>query len=150
VKDALLAGGIVALIIGCVLYFVPRFLAGSEEQGGRVLRIEPVAIQTVSSSAMGKETTRYSIRIVIADLKKSDQVCRYAPHVVERVQQGVRRSNGRNMTDFEAEAEEAALNELNRLLGHGLVRSVRLVRGVRTSGGYRFPKAPSNTMACIF
>jgi len=149
VKDALLAGGIVALVIGCVLYFVPRFLAGSEEQGGRMLRIEPVAIQTVSSSSMGKETIRYSIRIVIADFKKSDEVCRYAPHVVERVQELMRGASRGGVEKAEARAEQAALEELRRFVRNSFVRSVHLVRGERTRDGYRFPKVPPNTMACI-
>jgi len=144
----MIAGGICLVVIGSVLYFVPRFLSGNKESGGSLLRIAPVAVQAYSAKRQTMETKRYSIRIGIANALKSEHVCRYAPRVVETVQQMMRQES-RNKSVSLASVETAALEELKKAAGSSLIVSLKLVLGKKTSEGIKFPKPPPKTKTCI-
>ena len=148
-KDALIAGGICLVVIGGVLYFVPRFLSGNKESGGSLLRIEPVAIQVYDAERRTTEIKRYSIRIGISNSNKSEHVCRFAPRVIETVQQIMRSESRATGSVSLDEVEHAALQALQNAAGRQVVRSVRILLGKQTSDGTRFPKPPPDTKTCL-
>ena len=150
-KDAMIAGTVCLVAIGSILYFVPRFLSGDKEAGGRVVRIEPVNIQIGSSGSGLRETLRLSVRIGISGVRDTEAVCRFAPHVVERIQGYIRQETGKGAVSLDAvvkNTEQVAQDELAGHIGASRVLSLRLVKGEQTVKGVRFPKPPPNTVTC--
>jgi|GEM_PF-2022978 len=150
-KDALIAGTVCLVAIGSILYFVPRFLSGDKEAGGRIVRIEPVNIQIGSSGTGHRETLRLSVRIGVSGVRDTEAVCRFAPHVIERIQGYIRKETGKDAVSLDAvvkNAEQEAQEELIGHIGAAKVLSLRLVKGEQTAEGVRFPKPLPNTVTC--